>query len=293
MKTKPIFIIPFFLILMCCTRDKDKIVTYICKVPFSTDFCRSIEFNILNDSAFLIQTQYLTPGFFSDTYDNLTISSGKIHKIDNYFYAEDDLSGEIILFSKDGDYLHSYSSRYDNLNFKMVKDDIYESDIDTNEENIRNGDDFMELAKQLTLYKEKIKDLDSFRNTNISLSNDSIIEFSNHIGLSLLLFNDSTYFYTIENLLFSDGEWQFEKGRFTFTESIVFRNRNYPYEIPNKIQTFIEQNDNVYTAWLIDDSTLFMGTLPFAQSYSKMTKVKPSIRYKFFDSLLPPAIESQ
>ena len=286
MKAKLIFLILFILIIISCTKVENEIVTYTSKVPFSTDYERNIEFKILNDSAFLIQTLYLTPGSETDITDYLTISSGKIYKIDNYLYAKDDLSGEIILFSKDGNYLHLYSSRYDNLNFKMDRYDIYGSDIVSQKElyyTILNS--YKEKSEQLTLYKKKIKDFNSTRNRNIEFLNDSIVEFSNHFGLSLLLYNDSTYFYTIENLLFSNGDWQFENGSIIFTESVIFKNRAYPYEIPDKLLTFIKKSENIYTAWLVDDSTLFMGTLPFAQSCQKMTRVQPDIRWKFFTSL--------
>lgn len=287
MKAKPIFLIPFLLIIMSCIRVENKIVTYTSKVPFSTEFDRSIEFEILNDSAFLIHTLYLTPGFVTDCYVSLTISSGTIYKMDNYFYAKDDLSGEIILFSKDGNYLHSYSSRYDNLSFKLEMDDIDESDITYEKENYyRKKDYFMEEAKQLNLYRDKIKDLNSTMNNNITFSNDSTVEFSNPFGLNLFLFSDSTYLYTIENLLFSAGDWQFEKGRMIFTESVTFKNSNYPYEIPDKILNFIEKSENIYTTWLVNDSTLLMGTLPFAQSCQKMTRVQPDIKCKFFTSLI-------
>ncbi|HPE43635.1 MAG TPA: hypothetical protein PKV88_06105, partial [Bacteroidales bacterium] len=60
-----------------------------------------------------------------------------------------------------------------------------------------------------------------------------------------------------------------------------------------KLQTFIEKNQNIYTSFLVDDSTLFMGTLPFAQSCLKMTTMHPGIRYKFFNSLRPPSPEWQ
>jgi hypothetical protein len=262
-------------------------------VPFSTEFYRSIEFKILNDSVFLIQTLHLNKWYWSEKFVYHTISFGKIHKIDNYFYAVDDLSGETILFSKDGGYLHLYGSRYDNLNFEMEKDDVYESDFNYHEDDFRKMNYLIELAEKLSSYKEKIKVVDSARNKEIVLVNDSIVEFSNDFGLSLLLYNDSTYDFTIENLLFSTGDWKFEKGCIIFTESFVFTNRNNPYESPDKLQTFIEKNENIYTSFLVDDSTLFMGTLPFAQSCSKMSKVQPGIRYKFFDSLRPPSPESQ
>ena len=292
MKAKSIFLIFFLLIFISCKKDKNKFITYTPKVPFSTEFYRSIEFKILNDSAFLIQTMDLSYDF-TDVISHLIISSGKIHEIDGYFYTTDDLTGETILFSKDGDYLNLYGSRYDNLNFKMKKDDVYESDFDINEDNFRKKNYLLELAEKLSLYKEKIKVIDSARNKEIVLVNDSVVEFSSDFGLSLLFYNDSTYDYTIENLLFSTGDWKFEKGRIIFTESVVFTNRNYPFEISEKLLTFIEKNENSYTSFLVDDSTLFMGTLPFAQSCSKMTRVQPGIRYRFFDSLRPPSPESQ
>lgn len=284
MKAKSIFLIFFLLIFISCKKDKNKFITYTSKVPFSTEFYRSIEFKILNDSAFLIQTMDLSNDY-SDIISHLTISSGKIHKIDGYFYTTDDLSGETILFSKDGDYLHLYGSRYDNLNFKMEKDDVYESDFDINEDNFRKKNYLIELAEKLSSYKEKIKVIDSARNKEIVLVNDSIVEFSNDFGLSLLLYNDSTYDYSIDDLLFSTGDWEFEKGRIIFTESVVFTSRNYPFEIPDKLQTFIEKNEIIYNSFLVDDLTLFMGTLPFALGNPNMKKVKPGARYKFFNGL--------
>lgn len=291
MKAKSIFLITFLLIFISCKQDKNKFITYTSKVPFSPEFYRSIEFKILNDSAFLIQTLHLNMGFGSDETVYYTISSGKIHKIDNYFYAVDDLSDETILFSKDGDFLHLYGSRYDNLNFKMNKDEVYESDFDINEDNFRKKNYLLELAEKLNSYKEKIKVIDSARNKEIVLVNDSVVEFSNDFGLSLLLYNDSTYEFTIDNLLFSIGEWKFEKGCIVFDEFVTFTERNYPHGISEKLQTFIEKNENIYTSFLVDDSTLFMGTLPFAQSCLKMTKMQPGIRYKFFNSLRPPSPE--
>jgi len=63
MKLKPVFLGSFLLIIMSCTRVENKIVTYTSEVPFATEYDRGIEFKILNDSAFLIQTLYLTPRF--------------------------------------------------------------------------------------------------------------------------------------------------------------------------------------------------------------------------------------
>jgi hypothetical protein len=81
MKAKPIFLIPFLLFIVSCTRVENKIVTYIAEVPFSTEYYRDFEFDILNDSAFIIKTLYLTPGSLSDESTHLRVSSGKIYKM--------------------------------------------------------------------------------------------------------------------------------------------------------------------------------------------------------------------
>lgn len=284
MKFNPIFLLAFLLLFVSCRNNKYETVTYTAKVPFSPEYYRSIEFVNYNDSVFIIQTMDLSYDF-TDIISHLTISTGKIFKIDKYFYTKDDLTGETILFSTDGDYLQFYGSRYDNLNFKKEKDDVYESDFDINEDNFRKRIYLMELAENLSSYKEMIEDVDSSRNKEIVLVNDSIVEFSNHFGLSILLYNDSTYDFTIENLLFSTGYWKFEKGCLIFDESVIFSNRNYPYEIPDKLLIYIEKNENIYTSYLVDDSTLFMGTLPFAQSCVIMRKVRPGIKSDFFNSL--------
>lgn len=287
MKAKPIFLIPFLLFIVSCTRVENKIVTYIAEVPFSTEYYRDFEFDILNDSAFIIKTLYLTPGSLSDESTHLRVSSGKIYKIDNYFYAKDDLSGEIILFSKKGNQLLLFNSRYATLDFKMDESDFNEQGYSSKEDLYCNYKKyFTEAYEKLNLYKDQAKDLNSSYFNDMEFSIDSIIEFSNYFGLSLVLSKDSTYFYTIENLLFSTGVWQFENGNLIFTESITFRNRPFPFELSDKMQDFIENNDNIYRARMVDDSTLFMGTLPFAQSCKKMKRVQPSISCKFFKGLL-------
>lgn len=276
-----------FLLFTGCTKDRNKINSYSAAIPFSTEYYRSIEIDIINDSAFVIHTLYLTPGDMSDAIGYLTISSGKIYKISNYFYAKDELSGEIIIYSKQSNSLELYNSRYAELCFKEKLDIDLNIDSETEEDFYWRKDFFNRIAINLKSYRDKSKVQVPHSVENYELNKDSIIEFSNQCGLSLILNRDSSYFYIIENLLFSTGNWRFENDSLIFRESLTFRNKTYS-ELPENIMDLIEQNPNIYTSWMLNDSTLFMGTLPFAQSCLEMRKTKPGFRYKFFESLIPP-----
>ena len=288
MRTQLTISLTLFLLFTGCTKDRNKINSYSAAIPFSTEYNKSIEIDIINDSAFVIHTSYLTPGDMSDAIGYLTISSGKIYKINNYFYAKDELSGEIIIYSKQSNSLKLYNSRYAELCFKENLENDLNIDSETEEDFYRRKDFFNRTAIDLKSYTDKSKVQVPHSIEKDELNKDSIIEFSNHCGLSLILNRDSTYFYTIENLLFSTGNWRFENDSLIITESITFRNKKFPSDLPENIMDFIEQNPNIYTALMLNDSTLFMGTLPFAQSCEKMTRTKPGFRYKFFESLMPP-----
>ncbi|MBL7906385.1 MAG: hypothetical protein JNL22_15285 [Bacteroidales bacterium] len=272
MRTQLTIGLSLLLLLTNCSKERMRADAYIAVIPFASSYSRNINMDIINDSAFVIYTRQTTPDIPLDIVYYLTISYGKIYRIDNYFYAKDELSGEKILYSKDGNALKLYNSRYAGLVFE--KDQASLPETETEEDQFRIKEYFKQFAKEMNSYKEKSKARIPVATKSIEFFKDSIIEFSNRYDLRLILNNDSVYHFTFENLLFSTGDWQIINDSLIFTESIIFRNRHFPSDLPEKVFDFIEQSTNIYSAWMLNDSTLFMGTLPFAQTCNEMKIVK-------------------
>lgn len=249
-----------------------RVDAYSAVIPFASSYSRNIDIDIINDSAFVIYTRQTTPDIPPDLILQMIISSGKIYRIDNYFYAKDELSGEKILYSKDGNTLKLYNSRYAGLVFEKNSESLLETE--TEEDQYRIKEYFKHFAKELNSHKEKSEARIPVASKSLELFKDSIIEFSNRYDLRLILNNDSVYHFTFENLLFSTGDWRLINDSLIFTESIIFRNRRFPFDLPEKAFDFIEQSTNIYSAWMVNDSILFMGTLPFAQTCDEMKIVR-------------------
>lgn len=273
MRTQLTIGLSLLLLLTNCSKERMRADAYSAVIPFSKAYTRNIHIDIINDSAFVIYTKQMTPDIPPDIVYYLTISYGKIYRIDNYFYAKDELSGEKILYSKDGNTLKLYNSRYAGLVFKIDSASLLETE--TEEDQYRIKEYFKHFAKELNSHKENSKARIPVTTKSIELFKDSIIEFSNHYDLRLILNNDSVYHFTFENLLFSAGEWQIVNDTLFFNDFFLLSNRTYPPDdLGDKMTSFIEKNSNIYKAWMVNDSILFMGTLPFAQTCNEMKIVR-------------------
>ncbi len=273
MRTQLTIGLSLLLLLTNCSKERMRADAYSAVIPFSKANTRIIHLDIINDSAFVIYTGQMTPDIPPDIVYYLTISYGKIYRIDNYFYAKDELSGEKILYSKDGNTLKLYNSRYAGLVFEIDQASLPETE--TEEDQFRIKEYFKQFAKEMNSHKEKSKARIPVATKSIEFFKDSIIEFSNRYDLRLILKDDSVYHFTFENLLFSAGEWHIVNDTLFFNEFFLLSNRTYPPDdLDDKMTSFIEKNSIIYKAWMVNDSILFMGTLPFAQTCSEMKIVK-------------------
>ena len=262
-----------FLMLTNCKNERINADTYGAKIPFSYPD-RGFGINIIKDSAFSIFTSHT---FFPDVDIDLTIFSGKIYRKDDFLYAKDDLSGEIILFTKDDKTIKLHNIRYFGL--------IFEKEREFSESN-QDVLDF--LAHEMKFYNAKTKDQNPNTIELKEIFNDSIVEFSNDYGLSLIFDSDSIYNYTIDNLVFTRGLWQIKDDTLIFDDFSRHKN-TYPselYDCNEYMLSFVQKERVIYKAWMVNDSTLFMGSLPFARACLEMQLIKPGTGCRFFQSLL-------
>lgn len=262
-----------FLLLTNCKNERINADTYGAKIPFSYPD-RGIGINIIKDSAFIIFTSHY---FFPDAEIDLTIFSGKIYRKDDFLYAKDDLSGEIILFTKDDKTIKLHNIRYFGL--------IFEKELEFSQSN----QDILDcLANEMNFYNAKAKDQNPNTIELKEIFNDSIVEFSNDYGLSLIFDSDSIYNYTIDNLLFTRGLWQIKDDTLIFDDFSRHKDTHIPntYNCDDNMISFVQKERVIYKAWMVNDSTLFMGSLPFALACREMKLIKPGTGCRFFQSLL-------
>lgn len=241
------FIILCFVIICLSSCKESQNSAYSVEIPFS--FANPLFLEISNEKYILYIS---TDGI---------VSSGSFKKVENYLVLNDGLSAETFLIEKKCQYLIIRNGRY--------KDLIFAKDM-----GIMESKNFDEDVKFLfDVEKLNIEGYLNYHKNSVRENSDQEIKlnaaYSNQNELTLELYTNERFAYIYNGLFIEYGTFHQEQDTLFLAGESYMEERNDNSE---KQHSVINSFKNpVFKVFIINDSTLSLGTLPFARINNLVT----------------------
>lgn len=230
-----IYLVLFLIFLISCVDKDDNVQIF----SYEIDSCASnIELFLGNDSLY----SFVLTQFNADIVASHIISTGTYTKNSIEYRLKESLTGEEIILRNTRSSIIPQSGRF--KDFKFIKiDQLYIKDSET-----ELSENLLYEYKNTCKSKMKLIQMSQVKSKqHLSLLNNKYC-FS-HGNIILNINQDSSYKLLFDDIIFSSGNFSFSGNSIKFVNHL------------SKVE---------YIAFLLEDSTLYTGNLPFSTEYPKL-----------------------